>query len=393
MNDRMINILDNYDMTVLRTWKGRGAILCETEKGVRILKEYVGPKDKLCVLEAVTEKLREAGFLTDCLVRNKEGELCTIDRDRTIYVLKEYREGRECSVMDSADCVQAVRGLAGIHKILHVPQPEELKPRRLPVAESPETGEVENGDAEIGDAKTGNVEIADAQPRTAGGETVKEPEAGQAGEDDVSEQMQERPYQFRVFYPEQEYERYNKELKRIWKHLREKSSKTDFEVFLLQNYAFFMDQAGEVLERMKAAGSTEYCMRQAQKGTLCHGDFQHHNILFTSSGMMVINYEKCVQDIQIRDLYLFFRKIMEKNNWNPAVGEQLLEGYASVKTIDREELRQLSLRLAYPEKFRKVVSYYYNSGKSWIPGKNREKLERLLAQEQARQSFLKTLTG
>ena len=72
MNDRMISILDNYDMTVLRTWKGRGAILCETEKGVRILKEYTGPKDKLCVLEAVTEKLREAGFLTDCLVRNKE---------------------------------------------------------------------------------------------------------------------------------------------------------------------------------------------------------------------------------------------------------------------------------------------------------------------------------
>ena len=84
---------------------------------------------------------------------------------------------------------------------------------------------------------------------------------------------------------------------------------------------------------------------------------------------------------------------MEKNGWNPSVGEQLLNGYTAVRPIEEQELRQFGLRLAYPEKFRKVVSYYYNSGKSWIPGKNREKLERLLAQEEARQSFLKTLIG
>ncbi len=370
MNDRMISILDNYDMTVLRTWKGRGAILCETEKGIRILKEYTGPKDKLCVLEAITNKLRSAGFLTDCLIRNKEGDLCTTDRDKTVYVLKEYREGRECSVTDIEDCVRAVRGLAGIHQALRIPQPEELKPRQIGkmVSEEvvnpvePEKAEQENVQED------GQTQIMDAEP-------------------------EEHAYEFRVFRPEQEYERYNKELKRIWKHLREKSSKTDFEVFLLHHYGFFMDQATEVLERIKAAESTAYCMREAMSNRLCHGDFQHHNILFTNDGMMVINYEKCIQDIQIRDFYLFFRKIMEKNNWNPEIGEQLLKGYMDVRPVDAEEFDQFVLRLAYPEKFRKVVSYYYNSGKSWIPGKNYEKVERLLAQEQARQSFLKTLIG
>ena len=368
MNDRMISILDNYDMTVLRTWKGRSAILCETEKGIRILKEYTGPKDKLCVLEAVTEKLRDAGFLTDCLVRNKEGELSVTDRDRTVYILKEYREGRECSVTDIGDCIRAVRGLAGIHRVLQIPQPEEIKPQRLPQA-TPE-------------AQT-------EQPTDVGQPTDGE----QSTETGKMPEPEERPFEFRMFRPEEEYERYNKELKRIWKHLREKSSKTDFEVFLLRHYAFFMEQAREVLERIKAEKSTAYSMREAEKGRLCHGDFQHHNILFTGEGMTVINYEKCMQDIQIRDFYLFFRKVMEKNGWNPSVGEQLLNGYTAVRPIEEQELRQFGLRLAYPEKFRKVVSYYYNSGKSWIPGKNREKLERLLAQEEARQSFLKTLIG
>lgn len=372
MNDRMISILDNYDMTVLRTWKGRGAILCETEKGIRILKEYTGPKDKLCVLEAVGEKLRDNGFLTDCLLRNKEGELCTTDRDRTVYILKEYREGRECSVTDTGDCVRAVRGLAGIHRVLQIPRAEELKPRRLP-QEEPKLEAKQSVEA----ANTPDVEEQVETEQAKGQETESE----------------EHPFEFRMFRPEEEYERYNKELKRIWKHLRGKSSKTDFEVFLLRHYAFFMDQAAEVLERIKAAGSTAYSMREAMKGRLCHGDFQHHNILFTGEGMMVINYEKCVQDLQIRDFYLLFRKIMEKNNWSPVIGEQLIKGYTDVRPIDAEELRQFGLRLAYPEKFRKVVSYYYNSGKSWIPGKNREKLESLLVQEQARQSFLKTLIG
>ncbi len=356
MNDRIISILDNYDMTVLRTWKGRSAILCETEKGIRILREYTGPKDKLCVLEAVTEQLKEAGFLTDCIMRNKDGELCSYDRDHTAYIVKEYREGRECSVTDSADCVSAVKQLAGIHKVFRIPQPEQIRPWRV----SP-----------CGDAGMDSSEDCAAEG---------------TGQSEAA-----RPFRFRMFSPVQEYERYNKELKRIWKHLRDKSTKTDFEVFLLQNYGFFMDQAAKVLERIRNSGSEEYYRHQAELGALCHGDFQHHNILFTQSGIFIMNYEKCLQDIQIRDFYLFFRKIMEKNNWNPSIGEQLLDGYDSVRSIDRQETEQLYYRLSYPEKFRKVVSYYYNSGKSWIPGKNREKLERLLAQEQARQNFLKTL--
>ena len=43
MNDRCVSLLDNYDVEVLRTTKGRGAILCETNQGMLIFKEY--PKD------------------------------------------------------------------------------------------------------------------------------------------------------------------------------------------------------------------------------------------------------------------------------------------------------------------------------------------------------------
>jgi hypothetical protein len=35
------------------------------------------------------------------------------------------------------------------------------------------------------------------------------------------------------------------------------------------------------------------------------------------------------------------------------------------------------------------VNFYYNSGKAWIPGRNQEKLDRLISQEKEKQSFLK----
>ena len=40
VNDRVLGVLEKYDIEVLRSWKGRGAILCETKTGIKILKEY-----------------------------------------------------------------------------------------------------------------------------------------------------------------------------------------------------------------------------------------------------------------------------------------------------------------------------------------------------------------
>ena len=39
VNDRAVNLLENYDIEVLRTAKGRGAILCEAKQGYYIFKD------------------------------------------------------------------------------------------------------------------------------------------------------------------------------------------------------------------------------------------------------------------------------------------------------------------------------------------------------------------
>ena len=196
-----------------------------------------------------------------------------------------------------------------------------------------------------------------------------------------------------AFCLEREYEKHNRELKKVRRFLREKSQKNDFEIYLLQYYDRFMEKALEVTERWKryCRSAREEAEDSAAAGVWCHGDYQYHNLLLTENDVCVINFEKCICDSQIRDLYLFLRKLLEKNNWAPSVGNGLLEAYQRQRPLSKGELSQLYYRLAYPEKFWKIVNFYYNTGKSWIPGRNMEKFDKLLRQEKEKELFLDTL--
>ena len=110
--------------------------------------------------------------------------------------------------------------------------------------------------------------------------------------------------------------------------------------------------------------------------------------MFCKDGVYLINFEKCVSDSPVRDLYLFMRKLMEKSNWAEGIGFELINSYDKIRPMEKEEYRQLYYRLAYPEKFWKIVNFYYNSGKAWIPGRNLEKLIRVTGQEKDKQDFL-----
>ncbi|MCM1136238.1 MAG: CotS family spore coat protein [Clostridium sp.] len=315
MNDRSVSLLENYDMEVLRTWKGRGAILCETTQGTYIWKEYAGRTEKAVFQDALLTMVKENGFeKVESIVKNKAQELLTKGQDGTSYILKTCFEGRECNVKDAGECVQAVETLARFHKASYAREP-------LP-----------------------------------GTNVSKQPCA--------------------------EFEKHNKELRRVRKYLRDRSTKTDFELCLLKNYDYFLNLALQMTEELRFFQGGE------ESRFICHGDYQHHNIMFCRDGIYLINFEKCVCDSPVRDLYLFMRKLMEKNNWAEGIGFELINSYDKIRPMAEEEYRQLYYRLAYPEKFWKIVNFYYNSGKAWIPGKNLEKLNRVTQQEKEKQKFL-----
>lgn len=323
MNDRAVELLEQYEIEVLRTRKGRGAIVCDTNQGCLIFKEYSGSQDRIELQDRLLEQIAAAGRVqVEAIIPNREGSLFVKDMDGTAYVLKTWQEGRECSIHEKEECLEAVRLLARMH-----------------------------GSMELS-ADMPNIPVA--------------------------------------FSPEKEYDKHNKELKRVRKYLRQKGQKSWFETSLRKAFDPFLEQALAVTEEWK-----EYCRDSEASGTagqvsvsLCHGDYQYHNILLGPDGWFVVNFEKCLCDDPIRDLYLLLRKLLEKGDWSVPLGEELLEAYEKERPISARSWIDLYYRLAYPEKFWKIVNFYYNSGKAWIPGKNQEKLERVIEQEKEKQYFL-----
>lgn len=322
MNDRAVALLEQYEIEVLRTRKGRGAIICDTNQGCLIFKEYTGNNDRIVMQDRLLNYIRGQGrMLTETIIPTTEGALLVKDNDGMQYVLKTYQEGRECNIYDKQECVEAVRLLARLHGCMEVP-----------------------------------VDLWGDIP---------------------------------AFSQAREYEKHNKELKRVRRYLKQRSQKTWFEICLLNAFDYFLNQAAEVTQEWE---EYEKVRKSSETGclvnTYCHGDYQYHNILRCDKGWFIVNFDKCMRDDPVRDLYLLLRKLLEKSNWSVALGKELLEAYERERSISAMSRIDLYYRLAYPEKFWKIVNFYYNSGKAWIPERNREKLDKLMVQEKEKQKFL-----
>ena len=127
------------------------------------------------------------------------------------------------------------------------------------------------------------------------------------------------------------------------------------------------------------------------EGWLCHGDYNQHHVLLSREGTAITDFGRCHFGVQTGDLAHFFRKILEKQNWDKVYGNAMLREYGRVRPLSGEEQEDLRVRLSYPEKFWKLADHYYGSRKSWIPEKNVEKLRSLIRQREQRSSFLKIL--
>ena len=255
MNDRAVELLEQYDIEVLRTRKGRGAIVCDTDRGCLILKEYTGNGERARLQNSLLAAVAAGGAVrAESMIPTREGELLVREGDGTAYVLKTWQEGRECNIYDRGECVQAVKLLAKLHESMELP-----------------------------------------------GDTPGLPAP---------------------FSPEKEYEKHNREIRKVRKFLKQKGQKQQFEISLLGACDYFLEQALEVTEDWSRY-SEAFGGNQSQTGdkiSFCHGDYQYHNILMGTGGWFVVNFERCLPDDPVRDLYLLLRKLLEKGNWSVSLG-------------------------------------------------------------------------
>ena len=90
MYDYGLSILEQYGLNAESSARTRGALLCRTEKGLVIIREFGGTEKKLQKQQELLEKLSEQECLVDCYISNQEGALVAKDRDGIPYTIQQW---------------------------------------------------------------------------------------------------------------------------------------------------------------------------------------------------------------------------------------------------------------------------------------------------------------
>ena len=118
MDEKLLEIIDQFDLHVEHTYRGRGGTICVTKDGMTILKEFHSSAGKLMDEYELKQYLRLEGFsFVDQHIKNKQGTFFAEDRYHTIYIMKEYYEGKECDIRNAEDIKLEAKNLAQFHKI------------------------------------------------------------------------------------------------------------------------------------------------------------------------------------------------------------------------------------------------------------------------------------
>ena len=326
MNENALEVLEQYDLEFIRSWRGRGVYFIEASSGLYMLKEHRGSEEKMEKLWQLLNSLENIQFFkTDLPVRNKEGQFLVKDGEGMSYLLKKWRDGRECDPRSEMDVCRCLEGLGIFH-----------------------------------DQAKGIWEFESLQQR----------ERYEGA--NLAEEMDRR----------------TKELKKVQSFIRKKQKKSEFESAYLEVVPKYLNQALEIGLQMKDSGYELVRSQAFEQGRICHGEYMQHNVLFDRSKMILTNFEHAHLDLQCVDVALILRKIMEKQGWRISQGEKFLRAYEVVCPLEERERMILALRLSYPEKLWKLANHYYHTNKAWIPAKNLEKLKLFVNQQKERERFV-----
>lgn len=188
-----------------------------------------------------------------------------------------------------------------------------------------------------------------------------------------------------------EFKSHNQELTKIRSFMRKKSSSRSFERRFLKEFENFYQEGLAAFDSLEKSEYTRLSSQCMHLRSVCHGDYTYHNVINCGKYTATVNFEKCHMGIQVEDLYMFLRKVLEKNRWDISLGERLLSEYEKVRGLTKQERENLYIRLSFPEKFWKLANQYYNGNKAWISDKMLEKLEVTVELNQKKREFLRYL--
>lgn len=116
LNEKYQMLLDQYDISVSYTRRGRGCVLCFGKDDVYALSQTSLSEERLCAVAKWTDAMHDHHFYkTDQYLLNKDGYFLTFDRYYETFVLRKTFSGTECDIHSLNDVKTAAQNLASFH--------------------------------------------------------------------------------------------------------------------------------------------------------------------------------------------------------------------------------------------------------------------------------------
>lgn len=328
LSEKMSEVYEAYDISMIRTMRGRGITIIVAREGLFYLQMPDISESRLQAEYLFKERLYEAGFeRIDRCIKNTKESLVTFDRYNNPYVLRHYFEGRECNITDSREMCAAVKNLARFHSVGRAIWKEM------------------GGDVHVrttSDFRKRNQELRRIRTFVA----KKHPKRS-------FESLYLSAYDY---FCEQAY-------------------------LCEQTYATQQEQGALSFDNHIGYCHGMYNHHSVLVEQTDSGDLQ----------INTIGFDKFYVGNQLSDLYHFLRKAVEKNNYDKTVMQKILMTYDIYCPLSRQDLQYIFMLYSYPEKFYKISNQYMNAPKNWISPKLLEKLERVMLDEGKKLQLLKQL--
>lgn len=186
--------------------------------------------------------------------------------------------------------------------------------------------------------------------------------------------------------PESLTKRYDEVLRMRRKAERERGA---FDYIYMDCVDKFIALAEESLALLDGPEYPRLVKKTLNEGSICHHDYSYQNILMKGPTTYITGFESCGEEIRIYDLVNLIRRKMRKCNWNPKKAVMLLEAYAELEPITRDEAVVMKAMLLFPQKFWRVANRYYNSRRSWAQKNFTGMLEEVVAEHHDHVNFMK----
>jgi CotS family spore coat protein len=168
----------------------------------------------------------------------------------------------------------------------------------------------------------------------------------------------------------------------IFKNIIEgKKIRTTFDSRYYQSLDRFKQRMDAAVELLKHSHYSNLSQNALLEKTICHGNFNYHNILAGNDGKIYItDLNNVVYGINAYDLAKFVGRLLHKKAyyWNFSAARDLIEAYNEVRPLSIEELEVLLAFLIFPHKFWKLGKKRYEKKKKWDEDKYLKKLDKII---------------